>query len=287
MSGRDQTLLFETSATDLVVDVLAPVAVDTAYSYRIPRGMVLAPGDFVSAPLGTRETTGVVWTVRAANGGNLKAVIAKRDLPPLRQELRDFIDWVARWTMSPRGMVLRMAIRAPDSAGPEPTRAGVRLVATPSPDMRMTPARARALAAAQGGLSFTKAALAEAAGCSASVIDGLVDEGALEAVVLPPQPIALPPDLDFAAPVFEPDQGHAADDLAARVREAAYSCTLLEGVTGSGKTEVYFEAVAEAVRQGRQALILMPEIALTGQFLDRFEVHLRLARAGDAFQQRA
>ncbi len=270
MSGRDRTLLFETSATDLVADVLAPVAVDTAYSYRVPRGMVLAPGDFVSAPLGPRETTGVVWSVREASGGNLKSIIAKRDLPPLRQELRNFIDWVARWTMSPRGMVLRMAIRAPDSAGPEPTRAGVRLAAAPPPDMRMTPARARALAAAQGGLNFTKAMLAEAAGCSASVIDGLVDEGALEAVVLPPQPIALPPQLDFLKAVFEPDQAQAATERAARVRENAYSCTLLEGVTGSGKTEVYFEAVAEAVRQGRQALILMPEIALTGQFLDRF-----------------
>ena len=92
----------------------------------------------------------------------------------------------------------------------------------------------------------------------------------LETVALPPEPVALAPDLDFTTPAFEPDQAEAARELRARVHEAAYSCTLLEGVTGSGKTEVYFEAVAAAIEDGGQALILMPEIALTGQFLDRF-----------------
>ena len=115
--------LLDPSATDLVADVLAPVAVDVAYSYRVPAGLSLAPGDFVEAPLGAREVTGVVWEVRPATGGaNLKTILRKRDLPPLKAPLRDFIDWVARWTLSPRGMVLRMAIRAPDAAGPEPVR---------------------------------------------------------------------------------------------------------------------------------------------------------------------
>ncbi|HEY8580433.1 MAG TPA: primosomal protein N', partial [Beijerinckiaceae bacterium] len=107
----------EDASATLVVDVLAPVAVDVAYSYRAPPGLALAPGDVVDVPLGSRETTGVVWeTRRSAAGGNLKSVIGKRDLPALRAPLRDFIDWVARWTLSPRGMTLRMAIRAPDGA---------------------------------------------------------------------------------------------------------------------------------------------------------------------------
>ncbi|WP_026607789.1 primosomal protein N' [Methylocapsa acidiphila] len=253
-----------------VADVLVPVAVDTAYSYKIPAGLDLAEGDFVEAPLGTRTTIGVVWSLRAAPGGasNLKSIETRLALPPLGRALREFIDWTARWTMSPRGMVLRMGVRAPFSAGPEPVRVGVRLSgAAPS---RLTPTRARVLAAAEGGLAFAKSALAEAAACSVGVIDGLIDDGALETIALPPEPVALPSAPDFAAPTLEADQAAAARVLADRVAARAFSATLLEGVTGSGKTEVYFEAVAACLKAGRQALILMPEIALTTQFLDRF-----------------
>src|SRR4051794_13604995 len=94
-----------------VADVLVPVAVDIAYSYKIPAGLALAPGDFVTVPLGVREVTGVVWSVREAGGGNLKTIIDKRDLPALREPLRRFVDWVANWTLAPRGMVLRMGVR--------------------------------------------------------------------------------------------------------------------------------------------------------------------------------
>ena len=252
-----------------VVDILVPVAVDTAYSYRVPAELSVAPGDFVDVPLGKSETTGIVWQVRAGSGGaNLKAILAKRDLPPLAEPLRRLVDWIARWTLAPRGMVLRMGVRAPDSAGPEPIRLGIRRAGPPP--QRLTPARARVIAAAEGGLAIQKSALAEMAGCSTSVIDGLVDEGTLEVIALPPEPVAFDPDPDFAAVELEAEQLAAALALAHSVEEGDFSVTLLEGVTGSGKTETYFEAVAEALRQGRQALILMPEIALTAQFLDRF-----------------
>ncbi|MBL8589205.1 MAG: primosomal protein N' [Methylobacteriaceae bacterium] len=254
-----------------IVDVLTPVAVDTAWSYRVPPGLALEPGDFVDAPLGTRATTGVVWATRQIEGAgpnNLKLVTAKRDLPPLRAELRRFVDWVAAWTLAPRGLVLRMATRAPEGAGPEPVRVGVRL-AGPPPE-RLTPARTRVLAAAEGGLAHPKSALAALAGCGVGVVDGLVDEGALETVALPPDPVAAPLDPDHAGPALQPAQAEAAARLVAAVAERGFSVTLLEGVTGSGKTEVYFEAVAQALRQGRQALVMLPEIALTAQFLDRF-----------------
>ena len=126
------------------------------------------------------------------------------------------------------------------------------------------------LAALGGDAGLAKSALAEAAGCGTGVIDGLVDDGALEVVALPPEPIAPVPDPDFAPTELEADQTRAAQALVEAVERQAFSATLLEGVTGSGKTEVYFEAVAAALRRGRQALILLPEIALTAQFLDRF-----------------
>ena len=273
-SMDEQDLLSQSGATgsrkaSVIAHVLVPVAVDIAYSYLIPAGFALQPGDFVTVPLGARHAQGVVWEIETgASASNLKSIIGKVDLPPLRQNLREFMDWVARWTLAPRGMVLRMAVRAPDHAAPEVVRLGVRLTGTQP--QRLTPARQRVLSAAEGGLLFAKSALMEAANCSASVIDGLVDEGALDIQALPQEPLALPPDPDFMQMALEPAQNEAALRLRACVADQNFSVTLLEGVTGSGKTEVYFEAVAEAIKAKRQVLILMPEIALTGQFLDRF-----------------
>ena len=275
--GGNPTLTDEGAA---IAEILVPVAIDRPYSYLVPRGTAVAPGDFVEVPLGTRTTHGVVWEARPGTReqANLKAVAARLDVPPLPANLRKFIDWVARWTLSPRGMVLRMAISAPFQAGPEPARVGVRLKGPPPP--RMTPARARVLAVAEGGLAFSKAALAEAAACSSGVIDTLIDEGTLETIVLPPEPAALPCEPAFARPSLDAAQENAASILTERVQAHAFSVTLLEGVTGSGKTEVYFEAVAAALEAGRQSLILMPEIALTAQFLDRFAARFG-ARPGE------
>jgi primosomal protein N' (replication factor Y) len=147
-------------------------------------------------------------------------------------------------------------------------RFGLRL--TGAPLKRETPARKKALETAKNGLASGKTELARRAGVSLSVIDGLIDEGALEPVALPPERAAEMPDPDFSAPLLSLDQAEAAQALREAVASKAFKPILLEGVTGSGKTEVYFEAVAEALREGGQALILMPEIALTAQFLDRF-----------------
>ena len=262
-----------------VVDVLVPVAVDTAYSYRAPSDAALEPGGFVGIPLGARHATGVVWALREGTADNLKSVAAIRDWQPLKAPLRDFIDWVARWTLSPRGMVLRMAIRAHEVIEAPAPKFG--LVATGKPPARITEARGHVLAAlAASGAPIAKAALAERAGCSTSVVDGLIDDGALIFVALPPERIAADLAPDFRPAVLNEDQKPAADDLVGRVASRAFSATLLEGVTGSGKTEVYFEAVAEALRQRRQALVLLPEIALNAQFLDRFAARFG-ARPGE------
>lgn len=250
-------------------DVLIPLALDQAYSYAIPAGMLLRPGDVVQVPLGPRETVGVVWALGEGAGGNLKRVAAKLDLPPLDQALMKLVDWVAWYTLAAKGSVLALALRRPPEDGPERPKLGVRLVGPPP--ARMTPARARAIAAAEGRLLIAKPALAEAAAVSTAVIDALVDAGTFAVEPLPRETVAALPDPDFARPVLSEAQQSAATALVASVAARAYGVTLLEGVTGSGKTEVYFEAVAEAIRLGRQSLILMPEIALTAQFIDRFE----------------
>src|SRR3984957_4128240 len=258
--------------TKRVVDVLVPVALDRAYSYRVPEELELAPGDIVCVPLGAREATAVVWADNPKPNprldNRLKDVEQKLELPPLRPELRSFVDWVANYTVSSRGMVLRMCLRMGEHLGAERERVGVRLAG--APPQRMTPARQRALALFADGMVRGKSDAAREAGGSTGVIDGLSDEGTLETVVLPPEPVARKPDPDFVQSEFTPDQSAAAAALKATVAKSGYSVTLLDGVTGSGKTEVYFEAVADTIRRGRQSLILMPEIALTAQFLDRF-----------------
>jgi primosomal protein N' (replication factor Y) (superfamily II helicase) len=254
-----------------VVDVLVPVALDQAYSYRAPEGLTLAPGDLVTVPLGTRAATAVVWAENLKPNPRLdnrmKEVEDKLDVPPLKPELRNFIDWVSQYTLSPRGMVLRMALRLGEDLGPARERVGVRLAgAAPK---RMTTARNRVLALLADGLARGKRDVAQEAGVSIGVIDGLIDEGTLTTLVLPPDPVARQPDPDFATPDLTPAQREAADRLCASAR-GGYSVALLDGVTGSGKTQVYLEAVSEIIRRGRQALVLVPEIALTTQFLDRF-----------------
>jgi primosomal protein N' (replication factor Y) len=255
-----------------VVDVLVPVALDRAYSYRVPETLELAAGDIVSVPLGAREATAVVWadnvTPNPRLDNRLKDVEEKLEIPPLKPELRSFVEWVANYTLSSRGMVLRMCLRMGEHLGAERERVGVRL-GGPAPP-RMTPARARVLSLLGDGMVRGKSEAAREAGVSSGVIEGLIDEGTIETLVLPPEPVAEKPDPDFTVTDFNDDQKAAAAELQATVAAGGYAVTLIDGVTGSGKTEVYFEAVADTIRSGRQSLILMPEIALTAQFLDRF-----------------
>jgi primosomal protein N' (replication factor Y) (superfamily II helicase) len=255
-----------------VVDVLVPVALNQAYSYRVPRGMELKPGDVVAVPLGPREVVAVVWAENANPDprlhNRLKDIGEKLDVPPLTEELRSLVDWVANYTLSARGMVLRMTLRMGENLGPERLRTGVRLVG--QAPKRLTPARRRLIEVVSDGLLHGKSEAAKEAGVSSGVIDGLVDEGTLHVEPMPRPPAPPAPDPSFAQPDFSPQQRSAVDAMRSLAANGSFHVALLDGVTGSGKTEVYFEAIAEVIRRGRQSLILMPEIALTGQFLDRF-----------------
>jgi primosomal protein N' (replication factor Y) len=253
-----------------LVEVLLPVALDRTLTYAVPDGMTVAPGDVVLAPLGSRSTIGVVWRAAPSevDRSRVKPLLGRAQVAGLSEPMRDFVDWMARYTLSPAGQVLRMALRGlsePDAA-PRP-RVGLR--ATGKAPSRSTPAREKVLAVAADGAIRLKRDLAEAAGVSASVLDGLIADGVLGPAEVPVEPEPQP-DPDRLAPTLSPEQAEAAGALRAMVATLTFGVALLDGVTGSGKTEVYCEAVAEALRQGRQALIMAPEIALTVPFLDRF-----------------
>src|SRR6201990_3730043 len=170
------------SASTRIVDVLVQVALNQTYSYRVPRGMELKPGDVVGVPLGPREVLAVVWADNANPDprlhNRLKDISEKLDVPPLREELRKLVDWVANYTLSARGMVLRMTLRMGEHLGPERVRTGVRLIG--EAPKRLTPARRRVIEVLSDRLLHGKSEAAKEAGVSAGVIDRLVDEGTLK-----------------------------------------------------------------------------------------------------------
>ena len=250
--------------------VLVPMPADRPYSYAVPEGETAVAGAIVRVPLGPREVAGVVWdgAAETVDARKLRPISQIFDCPPIDEPTRRFIDWVAAYTLSPPGMVARMLLRAPEAFDPEPPIEGI-VMTDQAPD-RVTPARRRVLELAGDRLAWTRSGLAHAAGVSLTVVDGLKAQGVFEATLIPPRPVVAPPDPDYAVPELTPDQRGAADALRASAGKGGFGVTLVDGVTGSGKTEVYFEAVAAALRAGRQVLILLPEIALTQVFLERF-----------------
>jgi primosomal protein N' (replication factor Y) (superfamily II helicase) len=262
------------------VAVLLPYPFAGPFDYRVPRDLDPQPGDLVLVPLNRREEVGVVWDSppdHAVGDNRLKPVAALLDAPPMREDLRKLVDWIASYTLAPPGDVLAMALRV-NALRPDTPPLGW-VAAEAPPDVRLTEGRARVLAALAERQPRASAELAHVAGVSAAVIRGMADAGLLLPAALPSAALFAAPDPDHPGPVLSPDQRAAADGLCQDVAAHEFAVTLLDGVTGSGKTEVYMEAVAECLRQGRQALVLLPEIALSSQWLDRFRRRFAVAPA--------
>lgn len=260
------------------ISVLLPLPFEGPLDYLAPEGAPLAPGVWVETKIMGRKALGVVWDPPESEAGRppeakLKPILRALDLPPMRAETRRFLERMADYTLTPLGMALRLGTRAPGlEAAPQDKRGWRRATPLP-PEAESTPARKRVLAVFETGplraLSSTE--LAMAAGVGLGVVQGLAKMGALvpEALARRAPGSGLRP--DHAPPKLNPDQAEAAAALRLAVAQRRYQGLLLDGETGSGKTETYLEAVAEALIQGRQALVLLPEIALTADFAARVE----------------
>ena len=190
------------------VRVLLPVPLGEAYDYKPFDSGMPAKGSFVEVPFGTRAMIGVVWGegTGLVPETKLKSILRLLPIPPLPDVNRAFIDWVANYTLSPSGAVLKM------------TFGNAKLIEPKKKDAYSCPVF----------------------------------------------------DPNFHQPTLSPDQKEGADVLIQKVADAKYAAVLLDGVTGSGKTEVFCEAVAACLRRNQQALILLPEIAMTAALIDRF-----------------
>jgi len=260
--------------------VLLPRPFRGPFDYAVPAGQDPQPGQVVLVPLNRREEVGVVWD--AGDGGpvvgdnRLKPITAILETPPLPAVLRRFIDWVASYTLAFPGEVLAMALRV-NALAPEMPAPGW-LLGAPA-GIRETPARARITNVLADGRPRSTTDLAREAGVSTGVVRAMAAAGALVAIALPTAAPFAWPDPEHPGPGLSAEQAEAAAGLRAAVRDRAFSTTLLDGVTGSGKTEIYLEAVAECLAAGRQALVLLPEIALSSQWLSRFERRFGVAPA--------
>jgi primosomal protein N' (replication factor Y) (superfamily II helicase) len=265
------------------VRVLLPVPLPSTLDYRLPEGFVSPPpGSFVRVPLGQRTLAGIVWD----GGGDdlpaerLKPIFEILPTPPLQPELRRFVERVAGYTMAPLGSVLRMAMSVPEALQPPRPRrfcaasaSGIAALADARSDQRLTPARRRVLEALRDGPPLSAAELARLAGCGAGVIRDLTAAGFVEVRLRSTEQPEMPaPDWRRPGPPLSADQAGAARRLVDQVEAGRFAVSVLDGVTGSGKTETYFAAIAAALAAGRQVLVLLPEIALGAQWLERFRI---------------
>ncbi|NML93288.1 primosomal protein N' [Novosphingobium olei] len=241
--------------------------------YRVPEGMTVEPGSVVVAPLGPRQIVGVVWEAERLPASEvpdakLRPLLQVLPVPPLAAPLRRLIEWCADYYVTSLASVARMALSSSAALRGGGTVTEYRL--TGHEPARLTPQRAQALDLLNGQQGTIRE-LAEIAGVSDAVLRGMVNAGILEAVLVDSDRPYPAPDPRHAEPDLSAEQAEAAAKMVAAVEAHEFRPYLLDGVTGSGKTETYSEAIAAAIAQGRQVLVLLPEIALTESFLKRFE----------------
>ena len=259
------------------------------YDYLAGPAIGAQAGSIVQVPLGARHVWGLVMEASDTSqlaAEKLKSVLMLADVPPLDAQTLQFLKQVSRWTLAPFGSVMRLLLNTPEALLPPPEQPVFTLpdedkskdnpsISRPLADVRLTPQRQRVYDFLKMAPPLSATEIARETGVSSGVITAMHKSGLLQkqmAVRGERAPILSPDQLTQARKSFilSDEQQQVADAIAAK-GDGQFSAHLLDGVTGSGKTEVYFDSVARVAATARQVLILLPEIALTRAWQDRFE----------------
>ena len=257
-----------------IARILFPLPLPEPFDYEVPEGMHVVPGAYVRAPMGPTERIGVVWAVAPSGPTDreLKTISEVYPAPPMSAASRQFVERMSRYVCTTQGQVLRLFLRSRQALFP--SRQETVYGPGEAVPVRPTPARQKVIQAArQSNRPLSAARLAERAGVSSSVVTGLAQTGALLAFRQAVDPPFDAPDPNRKGFELTAEQARGAAILTQAVQQRRFTPMVIDGVTGSGKTEVYFEAIAEALRApgNGQTLVLLPEIALTQAILTRFE----------------
>lgn len=256
----------------MLVGILLPLPFNQPFTYKSAEPLQI--GQLVEVPFGRDKQIGVVYELNPVCDlpeEKIKSIVKCFDFPPLSEKLLKFLGWVAKYNMAPLGLVFKMAVSVKAAFEPSPLTVLYKLSGKTLAEAKLKNSDARwHVMDLLKHAPYTRQEIAKGAGVGQSVIKTLIDSGVLEPVYVENKKEFLEPVGDYVKVNLTVEQQRAAEMLCQKV-ESGFSVTLLDGVTGSGKTEVYFEAVAKALENGKQVLILVPEISLTTQWLERFQ----------------